>query len=85
MEEWREQIDPAVLRELNRRRVAKGRYRIRGPETGRPLSGYFRYAYKNTHLKATTLNDDPATARKYEKTLLGHKKPTKIISIHCPD
>jgi hypothetical protein len=44
MEEWREQIDPAVLGEMNRRRIAKGLNRIRGPSTGRrPASGFFRY------------------------------------------
>ena len=42
-EEWRTQVDPRVLRELNRRRVAKGLPRIRGPRTGRPLNGYLRY------------------------------------------
>ncbi|KAH9960624.1 hypothetical protein BC827DRAFT_1376608 [Russula dissimulans] len=41
VEEWREQVDPAVLRELNRRREARGLSRIRGDS--RPLSGYFRY------------------------------------------
>ncbi|KAH9061180.1 hypothetical protein EDB87DRAFT_1612353 [Lactarius vividus] len=43
MEEWRKKIDPALLRELNRRRVAKGLPRIRGPSGDRPLSGFFRY------------------------------------------
>ncbi|KAH9026832.1 hypothetical protein EDB85DRAFT_2291757 [Lactarius pseudohatsudake] len=43
MEEWRKEIDPAVLRELNRRRAVKGRRRIRGPSHPRPLSGFFRY------------------------------------------
>jgi len=43
MEDWREQVDPRILKELNRRRVAKGRTRIRAPATGRPLSGFFRY------------------------------------------
>jgi hypothetical protein len=37
LEEWREQVDPAVLKEMNRRRVAKGRPRIRAPRSGRPL------------------------------------------------
>jgi hypothetical protein len=44
IEEWREKIDPAVLRELNRRRVAKGHHRIRGPR--RPTNGYVRYVYE---------------------------------------
>jgi hypothetical protein len=43
IQEWREKIDPAVLRELNRRRVKKGLPRIRGLRTGRPLSSYLRY------------------------------------------
>jgi hypothetical protein len=43
MQEWREKVNPAVLRELNRRRVKKGLPRIRGPPTGRPMSSYFRY------------------------------------------
>jgi len=43
IEEWREKVDPAVLRELNRRRVAKGLSRIRGPGTGRPMTGYSRF------------------------------------------
>ncbi len=78
MEEWREKINPTVLRELNRRRVAKGRPRIRGPHTGRPLTGFLRYAYKNTHLKATTLNNVPVTSRRYEETFLGHKRAAAI-------
>jgi len=44
IEEWREKVDPAVLRELNRRRVAKGRKRIRGSR--RPLNGYFRFCQR---------------------------------------
>ncbi|KAH9003312.1 hypothetical protein EDB86DRAFT_2891417 [Lactarius hatsudake] len=43
MEEWRKEIDPAVLRELNRRRALKGQRRIRGPPHNRPLSSFFRY------------------------------------------
>ncbi|KAI9457627.1 hypothetical protein BJY52DRAFT_1271952 [Lactarius psammicola] len=43
MKEWREKIDPAVLHELNRRRIARGQRRIRGSSTGRPLTGYLRY------------------------------------------
>ncbi|KAI0251010.1 hypothetical protein BJV78DRAFT_1213722 [Lactifluus subvellereus] len=43
IEEWREHVDPVILRELNRRRVAKGLSRIRGPRTGRPMPGFFRY------------------------------------------
>lgn len=47
IEEWREKVDPAVLRELNRRRVAKGHRRIRGPR--RPTTGYLRYVYEYTY------------------------------------
>jgi hypothetical protein len=43
MEEWRNNVDLAVLRELNRRRVARGHLPIRGPR--RPVSGYTRYVY----------------------------------------
>ncbi|KAF8269446.1 hypothetical protein EI94DRAFT_1725291 [Lactarius quietus] len=43
MQEWRETINPSVLRELNRRRVDKGLSRIRGPSTGYPLSGFLRF------------------------------------------
>ncbi|KAH8996226.1 hypothetical protein EDB92DRAFT_2112552 [Lactarius akahatsu] len=43
MEEWRKEIDPAVLRELNRRRARKGLPRIRGPSNNRPMSSFFRY------------------------------------------
>ncbi|KAH9991976.1 hypothetical protein BJV74DRAFT_835494 [Russula compacta] len=43
LEEWRKQVDPGVLRELNLRRVASGRRRIRGPSSGRPIPGFFRY------------------------------------------
>jgi len=46
MEDWREKVDPRILKELNRRRVAKGLPRIRARATGRPLSGFFRYVYK---------------------------------------
>jgi len=63
MEEWREKVDPAVLRELNRRRVAKGHNRIRGPR--RPMNGFVRFYMhvrseypraeedQKTHFKAT--------------------------------
>lgn len=49
-EEWHEKVDPAVLRELNRRRVVKGQARIRGFNHGspRPLNGYLRYVYEST-------------------------------------
>ena len=81
MEEWREKIDPAVLREMNRQRVAKGLHRIRGRRSDRPLNGYFRYSYKHTRLKTTMLNNVLVTPRKYEKTLLGrHKTIIEIIS-----
>ncbi|KAF8483411.1 hypothetical protein DFH94DRAFT_721614 [Russula ochroleuca] len=45
IEEWREKVDPSVLRELNRRRVAKGQKPIRGgsEDDSRPLTGYLRY------------------------------------------
>lgn len=52
MEEWRENVDPAVLRELNRRRVAKGHNRIRGPPIRgppRPANGYIRYVHEYTY------------------------------------
>jgi hypothetical protein len=41
--DWHEKVDPAVLRELNRRRVAKGHRRLRGPRDPRPTSGYIRF------------------------------------------
>lgn len=47
MEEWREKVDPALLSELNRRRVAKGHRRILGPR--RPVTGYLRYVYEYTY------------------------------------
>ena len=47
IEEWHKEADPAVLRELNRRRVAKGYARIRGPR--RPTTGYVRYVYEYTY------------------------------------
>ena len=43
MEEWRDGVNPSVLRELNRRRAKKGLSRIRGPYTGRPPNGFLRY------------------------------------------
>ncbi|KAH9173830.1 hypothetical protein EDB89DRAFT_1956492 [Lactarius sanguifluus] len=43
MDEWRKKIDPAVLRELNRRRALKGHRRIRGLSDKRPMSAFFRY------------------------------------------
>ncbi|KAI0300097.1 hypothetical protein B0F90DRAFT_1724834 [Multifurca ochricompacta] len=46
IQEWREQVDPVILRELNRRRVAKGLSRIRGPSSGRPMPGFFRYFHQ---------------------------------------
>jgi hypothetical protein len=49
MEEWREKVDRAFLRELNRRRVAKGHQRIRGPGRPRPMTGYVRYVYEYTY------------------------------------
>ena len=48
MEEWRKQIDPAVLREMNRRRVAKGRPRILGPPRGRPMTSFLRYVQEHS-------------------------------------
>ncbi|KAH9994633.1 hypothetical protein BJV77DRAFT_1066632 [Russula vinacea] len=45
-EEWHEKVDPAILRELNRRRVAKGHMRIQSrgsDDDSRPLNGYLRY------------------------------------------
>jgi hypothetical protein len=47
IEEWREKVDPSVLRELNRRRVKKGYHRIRGPP--RPMNGFIRYVYEYTY------------------------------------
>ena len=47
MEEWRENVDPAILRELNRRRVARGIHRIRGPR--RPKTGFMRYVCGYTY------------------------------------
>jgi hypothetical protein len=47
--DWHEKVDPAVLRELNRRRVAKGHRRLRGPRDPRPTSGYIRYVYEYTY------------------------------------
>lgn len=46
MQEWRETVDPAILRELNRRRLEKGLPRIRGPPTGRPAPSFIRYVIK---------------------------------------
>lgn len=47
MDEWRENVDLAVLREMNRRRVAKGHRRVRGPP--RPANGYVRYVHEYTY------------------------------------
>jgi len=44
LEEWRGTVDPTVLKEMNRRRVANGKTRIRAPPTGRPLTGYTRFS-----------------------------------------
>jgi hypothetical protein len=46
LEEWHGQVDPAVLKELNRRRVAKGQTRILARSDRRPVSGYIRYVYE---------------------------------------
>jgi len=44
MNDWSEQVDPRLLSELNRRRVAKGLTRIRHlPDSSRPQTGFFRY------------------------------------------
>lgn len=51
MEEWRDKVDPAVVRELNRRRVAKGHNRLRGPR--RPANGYIRYVYEYTYINSS--------------------------------
>jgi len=56
VEEWREQVDPAVLRELNRRRKAKSQGRIRGDN--RPLPGYFRYIQDVRHEYPRTEEDN---------------------------
>jgi hypothetical protein len=48
IEEWREKVDPEVLRELNRRRVAEGHHRIRGLR--RPTNGFVRYVYGYTYI-----------------------------------
>lgn len=43
MDDWREQVDPRILSELNRRRAAKGLHRIRRlRDSSRPLSGFIR-------------------------------------------
>jgi len=44
LQEWRENVNPSVLRELNSRRAKKGRRRIRGLYTGCPISGFLRYS-----------------------------------------
>lgn len=50
LDEWREKVDPVILNELNRRRVAKGKKRIpRSRGARRPMSGYLRYVRKSTH------------------------------------
>ena len=56
LEEWHEKVDPAVLEELNRRRVAKGRKRIFRKRARRPLTGYLRYVHKYTHFAVTILS-----------------------------
>ncbi|KAI9451855.1 hypothetical protein F5148DRAFT_1238163 [Russula earlei] len=67
LEEWREQVDPAVLRELNRRRRAKGQPRIRGPATGRPLTAFIRF-YLNMRDEHPRTEGD---VRSYVKALSG--------------
>ena len=74
MTEWRESVDPAVLRELNRRRVAKGHRCIRGPR--RPKTGYTRYVYEYTYSSSSieqgssffmrVLNEHPRTEEDYK-------------------
>jgi len=78
MEEWREKVDPVVLRELNRRRGAKGQTLIHGPP--RPLSGYMRYVYEYTHLAVPVLSKVAAFVSTYERSTQEQRKIIKLIS-----
>ncbi|KAH9975266.1 hypothetical protein BGW80DRAFT_1559158 [Lactifluus volemus] len=60
LDEWRENIDPAIVRELNRRRVSKGLNRIRSAGDGRPMSGFLRYIRQVWEENPRTEGDHPA-------------------------
>jgi hypothetical protein len=77
IEEWHEKVDPAVLRELNRRRVAKGHTRIRSPR--RPATGYARYVY-NTHIVVAVLSKVLGFSCTYERSTQRRKTILKLVS-----
>jgi hypothetical protein len=83
LEEWRARVDPRVLREMNRRRVAKGLPRIRGPPTGRPMTGYLRYVYNHVHLAAKVLRNVPATSCTYELNTHERMIAFRVTSPKC--
>jgi hypothetical protein len=74
--EWRENVDPAALQELNRIRVAKGRNRIHGPR--RPMTGYNRYVYEYTY-RVAVLSKVPAFSYTYMMSTQ-RQKMSNIIS-----
>jgi hypothetical protein len=86
IKEWREHVDPVILRELNRRRAAKGMTRRnRGLSTGRPMSGFLRYVYESTHPMAIALSKILAISTGYGKSTHGQRMTRKLISRAWPD
>jgi hypothetical protein len=85
-EEWHEKVDPAILRELNRRRVAKGHMRIQSrgsDDDSRPLNGYLRYVYEYIHLAVTVLSKVSAIICTYEMSTRAQREMVQLISRLC--
>lgn len=82
IEQWRESVDPSIIHELNRRRLAKGMTRMRGIGQGvkRPMTGYHRYVHKYTHLMITVLSKVLVIMSTYEMSTQGRRKIIKLIS-----
>jgi hypothetical protein len=83
LDEWREKVDPLVLDEMNRRRVAKGKKRIsRGVRRRgvRPINGYLRYVPKSTHFAVTVLSKVSAIFSTYDMRTQGERKIMQPIS-----
>jgi hypothetical protein len=84
IEQWRESVDPSIIHELNRRRLAKGMTRLRGINRGegvkRPVTGYHRYVHNYTYLAVTVLSKVLVTMSTYEMSTQGRRKIIKLIS-----
>jgi len=86
MDDWREQVDPRTLKELNRRRRVKGRPRIRARATGRPLCGFFRYVYNTSFQRENAENDSSYlqhVREEYTRTEDDHKAYFKAVTVRA--